>query len=177
MDSLRKQIVQQPQEAILFGRSIYENIAYSKPDASEEEVMRAAYLAHCEEFVNNLEEKYQTKVGERGVTLSGGERQRVRLACSILSDAPIVILDEATSSLDSESEMYIQQSIRETMSEKTMIVIAHRLSTIRHMDRIVVMGKGGIIEEGTHEQLMKNPRGLYKRLWDIQAEGFVLSRS
>ncbi|MEI6477546.1 MAG: ABC transporter ATP-binding protein [bacterium] len=171
-DSLRSQVALVPQEPILFHRSLLENIRYAKPDASDEEVIEAAKLAHCHEFISKFPEGYGTFVGERGVKLSGGERQRVAIARAILKDAPILVLDEATSSLDSESERYIQDALAKLMKDKTTIVIAHRLSTIMQMDRILVLEGGKITEEGRHEELVKATQGTYQKLWQIQAGGF-----
>jgi ATP-binding cassette subfamily B protein len=150
-----------------------ENIRYAKPTASDQEVIEAAKQAHCHEFINQFPDNYNTFVGERGVKLSGGERQRVAIARAILKNAPILVLDEATSSLDSHSESLIQDALDKLMKGKTTIVIAHRLSTIRKMDRIIVVEKGNIVEEGSHDELLKNNSSLYKKLWDLQAGGFV----
>ncbi len=171
-ENLRENISFVPQEPILFHRTLMENIRYGRRDATDEEVKRAAELAHCTEFIENLPYKYDTYVGERGVKLSGGERQRVAIARAILKDAPILVLDEATSSLDSQSEVLIQDALHNLIKGKTTIVIAHRLSTIREMDRIVVIANGQIVEEGTHEELIKKEEGEYKKLWDLQAGGF-----
>jgi len=162
-----------PQDPILFHRPLIENIRYGKPDATDEEVVEAAKKAHCHEFITEFPEGYETFVGERGVKLSGGERQRVAIARAILRNALILILDEATSSLDSESEMMIQDALDVLMKDKTVIVIAHRLSTIMKMDRILVIDRGEIIEEGTHSNLLKKKGGTYKKLWELQAGGFV----
>ena len=167
--SLHRNIAYVPQEPILFHRSLMENIRYSKPAATDEEVIQAAKLAHCHEFISNFPAGYQTLVGERGVKLSGGERQRVAIARAILMDAPILVLDEATSSLDSESEVYIQDSLAKLVIGRTVIAVAHRLSTIRKMDRIVVVKDGHIIEEGSHDLLVKIENGLYQRLWNLQS--------
>ncbi len=172
-DSLRAAMAFVPQEPVLFHRSLMENIRYARPDATDEEVLEAAKRAHAHEFIESFREGYETLVGERGVKLSGGERQRVAIARAILKDAPILVLDEATSSLDSESEMYIQDALRELMKDRTTIVIAHRLSTIMQMDRIVVIDGGKIIEEGKHEELLKAQQGTYQKLWEIQAGGFT----
>ena len=150
-----------------------ENIRYGKPDATDEEVFSAARLAHCHEFISGFPDGYNTFVGERGMKLSGGERQRVAIARAILRNAPILILDEATSSLDSESERLIQDALDNLMRDKTVIVIAHRLSTIMKMDRIVVIDGGKIAEEGTHVKLLKRKDGLYRKLWNLQAGGFI----
>ena len=144
---MRASIAYVPQDPILFHRTLKENIAYGKPDATDEEIIEAAKQAHAHEFIQNLSHKYETLVGERGVKLSGGERQRVAIARALLKNAPILILDEATSSLDSVSEMHIKDALDRLMKGRTTIVIAHRLSTIEKMDRIIVMEKGKIIEE------------------------------
>lgn len=171
-DSLREAIAFVPQEPILFHRTLLENIRYGKREASDEEVLEAAKKAHCHEFIAELPEGYQTYVGERGVKLSGGERQRVAIARAILKNAPILVLDEATSSLDSESEALIQDALHTLMEGKTVLVIAHRLSTIMKMDRIVVIESGKVVAEGTHRELLKQEGGLYQKLWNIQAGGF-----
>jgi ATP-binding cassette, subfamily B, bacterial len=175
-ESLRSNIAFVPQDPSLFHRTILENIRYGRRDATDEEVKRAAALAHCDDFIDKLPLGYETFVGERGVKLSGGERQRVAIARAILKDAPILILDEATSALDSHSEMLIQDALHTLIKGKTTIVIAHRLSTIREMDRIIVLQDGKIIEDNTHEYLIAN-EGLYKKLWDIQAGGFKTDAS
>ena len=172
-ESLRESISFVPQEPILFHRSLRDNIRYGRPDATDEEVIEAAKKAHCHEFISTLAEGYDTHVGERGVKLSGGERQRVAIARAILKNAPILILDEATSALDSESESLIQDALRILMQGKTVIVIAHRLSTIMTMDRIVVIEGGKIAAEGTHDELVAHTGGLYQKLWNIQAGGFL----
>lgn len=171
-DSLREAISFVPQEPILFHRSLLENIRYGNPKATEADVVAAAKLAHAHEFITKSSEGYETLVGERGVKLSGGERQRVAIARAILKDSPILVLDEATSSLDSESEMLIQDALKHLMKNKTVIVIAHRLSTIMQMDRIVVLENGVIIEDGKHAELIKVKQGVYQKLWDIQAGSF-----
>ncbi|MGE5392663.1 MAG: ABC transporter ATP-binding protein, partial [Candidatus Saccharibacteria bacterium] len=163
-ESLRGQLSLVPQEPVLFHRSLYDNIRYAKPDASKEEIYRASELAHCHEFIMGCPEQYDTFVGERGVKLSGGERQRVAIARAILKDSPILILDEATSSLDSESEHLIQDALKNLMSGKTTIAIAHRLSTIMQMDRILVLESGKVTEEGKHEELLKIQQGTYQKL-------------
>lgn len=169
--SLRANISLVPQEPVLFHRSLIDNIRYGRPEATEKEVIKAAKLAHCHEFIEQLPDKYETHVGERGVKLSGGERQRVAIARAILKDAPILVLDEATSSLDSESESLIQDALHTLMRGKTTIVIAHRLSTIMSMDRIVIMDKGQVIDSGTHAELL-NKESIYKKLWNLQVGGF-----
>lgn len=171
-ESLWAAISYVPQEPILFHRSLLENIRYGRPEATDDEVIEAARRARCHEFISQLPEQYNTFVGERGVKLSGGERQRVAIARAILRNAPILVLDEATSSLDSESEHLIQEALDELMKGKTVIVIAHRLSTIMSMDRIVVVAHGQVRESGTHTELLALD-GMYKELWAIQAGGFL----
>lgn len=171
-DDLRSVISYVPQEPILFHRSIFENISYSKDGATKEEVEQASKNAHAHEFISSLQHGYDTLVGERGVKLSGGERQRVAIARAMLKDAPILVLDEATSSLDSISESYIQEAFVKLMEGRTTIVIAHRLSTIQKMDRILVLDKGEIIEQGTHKELL-DKGGQYARLWESQTGGFL----
>lgn len=171
-ESLRAAIAVVPQEPILFHRTIMENIRYGRRGATDEEVIEAAMKARCHEFITELQDGYGTYVGERGVKLSGGERQRVAIARAILKDAPILILDEATSSLDSESEQLIQEALHELMVGKTTIVIAHRLSTIMQMDRILVIECGKVVDQGTHKEL-KRKAGIYRNLWEIQAGGFL----
>lgn len=170
--SLRESISYVPQEPLLFHRSIIENIAYGKPDATEKEVRAAAKLAYADEFIQKLPDKYETIVGERGVKLSGGQRQRVAIARAILKNAPILILDEATSALDSESEVFIQKALAELMKGRTTLVIAHRLSTIQKLDRIIVLNDGKIEEDGAHADLIKNEK-LYAKLWSHQSGGFI----
>ncbi|WP_207459736.1 ABC transporter ATP-binding protein [Azospirillum sp. SYSU D00513] len=167
--SLRSQIAIVQQEPILFHRSLAENIAYARPGAAMEEIERAARLANAHDFIARLPKGYGTLVGERGVKLSGGERQRVALARAFLADAPILILDEATSSLDSESEALIQQAMERLMQGRTAIIIAHRLSTVRTLDRILVFNRGRIVEEGSHTALLHRPGGLYRRLFEQQS--------
>lgn len=171
--SLRKNISMVPQDPVLFHRTLAENIAYGKPGASKKEIVRAAKLAHCDEFINNLPQGLETLVGERGIKLSGGERQRVAIARAILKNAPILVLDEATSSLDSHSEMLIQDALKNLMEGKTTIAIAHRLSTIQKMDRIIVIDNGKIIEQGGHDELLLTQDSLYRKLWELQAGGFL----
>ncbi|MBU1613278.1 ABC transporter ATP-binding protein/permease [Patescibacteria group bacterium] len=172
-ESLWKNISMVPQDPVLFHRTLMENIRYGKPNATDKEVVRASKLAHCHEFICGFPEGYETFVGERGMKLSGGERQRVAIARAILRNAPILILDEATSSLDSESESLIQDALNHLMKNKTVIVIAHRLSTIMKMDRIVLVEGGKIFEQGTHAELVKKESGIYKKLWSLQAGGFI----
>lgn len=171
-DDLRSTISYVPQESVLFHRTIRENIAYGRPDATDKEIISAAKKARAHEFIEKLPNKYDTYVGERGVKLSGGERQRVAIARAILKNSPIFILDEATSALDSISEQYIQDAFNEIMKNKTTIVIAHRLSTIQKMDRIIVLEDGKIVEEGTHAELLEKG-GQYSDLWNHQVGGFI----
>lgn len=173
MESLWKQVSLVPQDPILFHRTLLENIRYGKPDATEAEVVQAAKLAHCHEFIQGFADGYNTYVGERGVKLSGGERQRIAIARAILHNAPILILDEATSSLDSESEHLIQKALDVLIKDKTVIVIAHRLSTIMKMNRIFVINEGVVQESGSHQGLMEKDNGLYKKLWQAQVGGFI----
>jgi ATP-binding cassette, subfamily B, bacterial len=170
-ESLRSQIAMIPQDPVLFHRSLMDNIRYGRLDASDEEVIECAKKAHCHEFILNLKDGYDSLVGERGVKLSGGQRQCIAIARAMLKNAPILIFDEATSSLDSITESYIQKSLPSLMKNKTTIIIAHRLSTLRYIDRILVFNKGKIVEEGTHSQLI-DLNGHYKTLWSVQANGF-----
>jgi ATP-binding cassette subfamily B protein len=170
--SLREQIAFVPQEPLLFHRSLRENIAYGRPNASEKEIINAAKRANAWEFIKKLPDGLDTLVGERGIKLSGGQRQRIAIARAILKDAPILLLDEATSALDSESEKLIQDSLEHLMHQRTSIVIAHRLSTIAKLDRIIVLKDGKVIEDGTHRQLIKNGK-TYARLWKHQSGGFI----
>jgi ATP-binding cassette subfamily B protein len=166
--SLRAQIAIVQQEPVLFHRSLAENIAYARPGASMARIVQAAKLANAHDFIMRLPKGYATLVGERGVKLSGGERQRVALARAFLADAPILILDEATSSLDSESEALIQEAMERLMQGRTTIVIAHRLSTVRAMDRILVFDRGDVVEEGSHETLLTRENGAYRALFEKQ---------
>ena len=170
--SLREAVAYVPQDPLLFHRSLFENISYARGNASETEVFNATRLARADEFIKELSNGYETLVGERGVKLSGGQRQRIAIARAILKNAPILVLDEATSSLDSESEKYIQEGLWELMKDKTAILIAHRLSTIKHLDRILVLDQGRIVEDGTHEALVAR-EGLYAKLWSHQSGGFL----
>ncbi|MBY3379183.1 ABC transporter ATP-binding protein [Rhizobium laguerreae] len=167
--SLRGQIAIVQQEPILFHRTLAENIAYSRPNASRREIEQAAKQASAHDFILDLPKGYETLVGERGVKLSGGERQRVAIARAFLADAPVLILDEATSSLDSESEVQIQQAMERLMNGRTTLVIAHRLSTVRALDRLLVFDKGKIVEEGDHQALIRLNNGIYRRLFERQA--------
>ena len=175
--SLRSQISMVTQDNSLLHRSIKENIAYGKPHSTMEDIIKAAKVAECHDFIMQLQDQhgrtgYDTHVGERGVKLSGGQKQRIAIARLALKNAPILILDEATSALDSEVEMVIQQSLQNLMENKTVIAIAHRLSTISMMDRLLVLDNGKILEEGTHAQLIRK-KGLYAKLWKKQSEGFI----
>ncbi|GAB7535876.1 ABC transporter ATP-binding protein [Burkholderia sp. 3C] len=167
--SLRSHIAIVQQEPVLFHRSLADNIAYARPGASREEIVRAAMQASAHGFISELPEGYDTLVGERGVKLSGGERQRVAIARAFLADAPILILDEATSSLDSESELLIQQAMERLMVGRTTLVVAHRLSTVRALDRLLVLERGQVIEEGDHDALIRLEGGVYRRLFERQA--------
>ena len=170
--SLRSQIAYVPQEPLLFHRSVRENIAYGRADATDAEIEQAAKKAGAYDFITKLQDGFDTLVGERGVKLSGGQRQRIAIARAIVKDAPILVLDEATSALDSESEVLIQKSLKTLMKNRTSIVIAHRLSTIAKLDRIIVMHNGKIVEDGSHEQLIKHG-GHYAKLWQHQSGGFI----
>jgi ATP-binding cassette subfamily B multidrug efflux pump len=176
-DSLRQQIAVVTQDTSLLHRSIRDNIAYGRPDSSDDEIVRAARLAHAHDFILDLEDDggrtgYDARVGERGVKLSGGQRQRIAIARVILKDAPILVLDEATSALDSEIEAAIQDALTTLMRGKTVLAIAHRLSTIAALDRLVVIDRGRIVEEGSHAELLRRS-GLYARLWSRQSGGFL----
>ncbi|MDB5491513.1 MAG: transporter related protein [Micavibrio sp.] len=172
-ESLRQAIALVPQDPVLFHRSLAENIAYGRPGASPDEIRQAAAEAYADDFIGNLPLKYETLVGERGVKLSGGERQRVAIARALLADAPVLILDEATSNLDSISEHYIQKALDNLMRGKTTITVAHRLATIRRADRILVFEHGRIVEQGTHQDLVHNHMSHYKKLYDMQALDLV----
>lgn len=170
LTQLRKQMALVPQDVLLFGGTIFENIAYGRPDATQAEVEEAARKANAHEFISRFPEGYQTVVGERGMKLSGGQRQRIAIARAILKDPVILILDEATSSLDSESESLVQEALQNLMKNRTSFVIAHRLSTIRNADKIIVLEHGVVRESGTHHELMAVD-GLYKSLNVLQFEG------
>lgn len=172
LESLRTQIALIPQDPILFHRSLEDNIGYGQVEASQYEIIEAAKLAHCDEFIRKCPGGYKALVGERGTKLSGGEKQRIAIARAMLLKAPILILDEATSSLDSVTEKYIQDSLEKLMSKRTTIAVAHRLSTLSKMDRILVFDKGKVIEEGTHLELL-NKKGHYAHMWHMQAGGFL----
>ena len=171
--SLRAKIAYVPQEPLLFHRSVRENIAYGRPDATDAEIEEAAKKAGAYDFIVGLKDGFDTMVGERGIKLSGGQRQRVAIARAILKDAPILVLDEATSALDSESEALIQKSLKTLMENRTSIVIAHRLSTIAKLDRIIVLKNGKIVEDGSHDELINKKRGVYAKLWARQSGGFI----
>jgi ATP-binding cassette subfamily B protein len=172
-ESLRAQIATVPQEPLLFHRSLAENIAYARPEASAAEIRQAAVLANADGFIARLPDGYDTLVGERGVKLSGGERQRIAIARAFLANSRILILDEATSSLDSESEALVQEAMQRLMLGRTVIVIAHRLSTVVSLDRILVFSHGRLVEDGAHAALLSHPDGLYRRLFDRQALGLA----
>jgi ATP-binding cassette subfamily B protein len=171
-ESLHDQISLIPQDPSLFHRTLLENIRYGRLEASDREVIEAAKKANAHEFIQQIREGYDSMVGERGVKLSGGQRQRIAIARVILKDAPILILDEATSSLDSITEHTIQKTLDQEMKGKTVIVVAHRLSTIAHLDRILVFNQGEIIEDGSHADLLAR-NGAYSKLWQMQAGGFL----
>jgi ATP-binding cassette subfamily B protein len=170
--SLREQITLIPQDTNLFHRSVKENLTYGNLNATDEDIEAAARKAHCHDFIQKLENGYDTVVGERGLKLSGGQRQRLAIARAFLKDTPILILDEATSALDSETEKDIQKSLVELMANKTTVIVAHRLSTLKHMDRILVFDKGQIIEQGSQKQLLKNGSH-FAHFWSLQQEGFL----
>jgi ATP-binding cassette subfamily B protein len=171
-DSLHQNVSLIPQDPALFHRSLKENISYGRLEATDDDIIEAAKLAHADEFIRTLPGEYDSLVGERGVKLSGGQRQRIAIARVMLKDAPILILDEATSSLDSITEKAIQENLDRIVGRKTVIAVAHRLSTIAHLDRILVFDRGRIVEDGTHEDLLAL-EGFYYRLWSMQAGGFL----
>ena len=170
--SLRRQIAYVPQEALLFHRTVAENIAYGKPDATADEIREAARQANALEFIEKLPQGFDTITGERGVKLSGGQRQRIAIARAMLADCPILVLDEATSALDSESERLVQEALARLMAGRTSIVVAHRLSTVASLDRIVVLSGGHIVEDGPHAQLIERG-GEYALLWDRQTGAYL----
>ncbi|PIZ76316.1 ABC transporter ATP-binding protein [Candidatus Peregrinibacteria bacterium CG_4_10_14_0_2_um_filter_38_24] len=171
-ESLRKQIAFVPQDVSLFHRTVLDNIRYGNLKASDSQVVDASKKAQAHEFIKSFPEEYETYVGERGVRLSGGQRQRIAIARAFLKSSPVLVLDEATSALDSESEVLVQAALARLMGNKSVIAIAHRLSTLRIMDRIVVLDKGKIVEEGTHDSLLKK-KGVYAKLWNHQVKGFI----
>jgi ABC-type multidrug transport system fused ATPase/permease subunit len=171
LSSLRSQIALVPQDVFLFGGSIRENISYGKPSSNDEEIIEAAGRANALEFIDRFPDKLDTIVGERGTQLSGGQRQRIAIARAVLKNPRILILDEATSSLDSESERLVQDALEKLMVGRTSIVIAHRLSTIRRADQILVLDGGRIVEKGTHDQLMIKENGIYRNLSMLQFAG------
>jgi ABC-type multidrug transport system fused ATPase/permease subunit len=168
LTQLRENMAIVPQEVLLFGGTIAENIAYGKPGASAEEIREAAVKANALAFIESFPDKFETKVGDRGIQLSGGQRQRIAIARAVLKNPGILILDEATSSLDSESERVVQEALDKLMVGRTSFVIAHRLSTIRNADKIVVIDKGVVVETGTHDELMIIPNGVYRMLNQLQ---------
>ena len=168
LKSLRAQMALVPQEVILFNDTIENNIKYGSPNATEEQIIEAAKAANAHEFIETFPKKYEQLVGERGIKLSTGQKQRVAIARAILRDPKILILDEATSALDSVSEKLVQEALQKLIQNRTTFVIAHRLSTIQHADKIIVLEKGEIAEQGTHEELMKNPEGIYRNFWEMQ---------
>jgi ATP-binding cassette subfamily B protein len=170
LTTLRRNLALVPQEVLLFGGTIRENIAYGKPGASEEEIVSAAKQANAHDYITALDDGYDTLVGDRGAQLSGGQRQRIAIARAILADPAILILDEATSSLDAESERLVQEALDKLMENRTSLIIAHRLSTVRRCDQILVMSAGSVLERGTHEELIAKPGGLYGSLARLQLE-------
>jgi subfamily B ATP-binding cassette protein MsbA len=168
LTDLRSQISIVPQEVVLFSGTIEENIRYGKLDATEKQIIEAATMANAHSFISQLERGYATEIGERGVQLSGGQRQRLAIARAILRNPRILLLDEATSALDSESELMVQEALDRLMEGRTSFIVAHRLSTIYRCDKIFVLEHGSIVEQGTHEQLLRNDAGLYKRLYSLQ---------
>jgi ABC-type multidrug transport system fused ATPase/permease subunit len=170
LHDLRSQMAIVPQDILLFGGTIKENIAYGKPEATDKEILEAAKKANAHDFIMSFPEQYETIVGERGVQLSGGQRQRVAIARAVLKNPVILILDEATSSLDSESEKLVQDALEKLMKGRTSFVIAHRLSTIKNADQILVLEDGKIVEKGTHSVLLEDEKGLYHKLIQLQME-------
>jgi ABC-type multidrug transport system fused ATPase/permease subunit len=175
LTALRQNMAIVPQDVLLFGGTIRENIAYGKPGATAEEIIEASRKANAYDFIESFPDKFETKVGDRGIQLSGGQRQRIAIARAVLKNPAILILDEATSSLDSESERVVQEALDKLMVGRTSFVIAHRLSTIRNADKIVVIEKGLVRESGTHAQLMDTENGLYKALSQLQYQPAYVS--
>lgn len=175
LKSLREQIAVVAQEPILFSGTVAENLRYGKPDATDAEIRAAAHAAFADRFIEELPEKYQTEIGERGAKLSGGQKQRLAIARALLKNAPVVLLDEPTSALDADSEDLLKEALKRLLQGRTALIIAHRLSTIEHADGVVVMDHGRIIEQGTHEELLKNPGGLYRRYADQQLSASFLT--
>ena len=171
--SLRDNITFIPQEPMLFHRTVAENIKYGNPKATEEEMISASQDACCYDFIMELPEKFNTLVGERGLKLSGGERQRIVIARAILRNTPILLIDEATSALDTITEKQIQKALNNLMKDKTVITVAHRLSTLDNMDRIIVLDKGKIVEDGTKQQLLNIENGIFKKMWELQKDGVI----
>jgi subfamily B ATP-binding cassette protein MsbA len=172
LKSLRNQIAIVTQEIILFNDTVKNNIAYGRPDVSDEEIIEAAKAANAHQFIVELPNGYDTVIGEQGVILSGGQRQRITIARALVKNAPILILDEATSSVDAESEKEIQEALERLMESRTVIIISHRLSTIRNASRILLLSEGRIIDEGTHEELLARNEE-YKRLYELQSHPFL----
>jgi subfamily B ATP-binding cassette protein MsbA len=173
VDSLRNLMGIVTQETILFNDTVRNNIAYGQNSVSLQTIIEAARIANADEFISKLPKGYDTVIGDRGTKLSGGQRQRISLARAILKNPPILIFDEATSALDTESEILVQEAVERTLAGRTSVVIAHRLSTIQHSDRIIVIDRGRIVEEGTHAELLSNDNGTYKRLYNLQFQVYV----
>ena len=175
-NSLREQITVIPQDPELFHRSIMDNIRFAKINASDTDVINAAKKAECHDFIINLPDGYQSLVGERGIKLSGGQKQRVAMARAFLKNSSILLMDEATSSLDSATEEYIQKNLYKIIQNKTTIIVAHRLSTLKNMDRIIFLENGKIIEDGSLDKLLANTNGHFYKLWQMQAGGFITAK-
>ena len=173
LDSIRKNISFVPQDTSLFHRTLYENILYAKPTASKQDVIDASKRAHAHDFINQYPQQYETKVGERGIKLSGGQRQRIALARAMLKNSPVLVLDEATSALDTESEEIVQKGLQELFEGRTVLAIAHRLSTLRSMDRIIVLGDEGVVEDGSPQDLLAKEKSIFKDMWAHQKSGFI----
>jgi subfamily B ATP-binding cassette protein MsbA len=174
LQALREKIALVAQDTFLFDDTVFNNIAYGRTNASQEEVLKAAQAALADEFICRLPQGYQTRLGERGQRLSGGQRQRISIARALLKNAPILILDEATSHLDTESEVLVQQALGILMKHRTVIMIAHRLSTIRHAHKIIVLEAGRVVEAGTHDSLA-SAGGVYQRLFELQHAGSIVA--